>query len=322
VEEVRATPGVRAAAAVNSLPMGTDGANVGLQVEGRTWRTGEMPQVDFRVVTPGYLETMRIPLRAGRPLTERDDATSPRAVLISEVLARRLWPGESALGKRVACCSHPDSADWREVVGVVGAVRHRGLAEAAPEEMYVPFQQTPWPERGMTLVARGDDPASLTPALRRAVRTVDPTLALSDVRTLREVMSRTRAGARFNTLLLTALALTGLVLAVVGIYGVISYFVSQRTHEIGVRLALGATARDVVRLVVREGVVMGLVGLAIGVALALVAARVLRALLFGVTPTDPLVLAGSCAVLFAAALLASYLPARRAARVEPLVSLR
>jgi putative ABC transport system permease protein len=143
-----------------------------------------------------------------------------------------------------------------------------------------------------------------------------------DLRTLEESMALTRSASRFNTLLLTALALTGLVLALVGIYGVISYFVSQRTHEIGVRLALGATARDVVRLVVREGVVIGAIGVGIGLVAALGATRVLQALLFGVSTTDPLVLAGSCAVLFAAALLASYLPARRAARVEPLISLR
>jgi predicted permease len=321
VEELRAVPGVQSAGAVNWLPLASGGADVGLQVEGRTWGPGEMPQVDFRVVTPGYLETMRIPLRAGRLVGEGDHATAPKVVVISEELARRLWPGENAVGKRVGCCTG-DPPEWREVVGVVGSVRHHGLEEPVRPEMYVPFRQTPFPERTVSLVARGANPAALPPALRRAVRAVDPTLALSGVQTMDDVVEDTLAGARFAALLLTGLALVGLMLAVMGIYGVISYFVSQRTHEIGVRLALGATARDVVRLVVREGVVMGATGLAVGAVAALAVARLLRTLLFGVTTADPVVLAASCAVLFGAALLASYLPARRAARVDPQVSLR
>jgi predicted permease len=323
VEELRTTPGVQAAAAANAVPMVNGSANVGLQVEGRTFTPAEQPQVDMRVVTPGYLEALRIPVKEGRALGPRDDATAPHVVVINETLARQLWPGESALGKRVG----GGGAGWREVVGVVGAVRHRGLAQDAAPEVYIPMLQAPgevweWFDRSMTLVVRGADAAALAPVVRRTVRAGDPTLPVFDVRPLAESMALTQSGSRFNTLLLTALAVTGLVLALVGIYGVISYFVSQRTHEIGVRLALGATARDVVRLVVREGVVIGAIGVGIGLLAALGATRVLQALLFGVSTTDPLVLVGSGAVLFGAALLASYLPARRAARVEPLISLR
>jgi putative ABC transport system permease protein len=326
VDELRQRPGVERAAAINSLPMGSASTDVGLRVEGRTFGEGESPQVHYRIVTPGYLETMRIPLRAGRVIGEHDGVGAPQVVVINQALARRLWPGESPLGKRVACCTGDDVV-WREIVGVVGDVHHWGPRVEPAPEMYLPFRQAPaetwdWFDRSMTLVVRADRPESQAAAMRGVVRSVDPTLPISDLRTMREVVARTRATTRFNTLLLTALALTGLALALVGIYGVISFFVSQRTQEIGIRLALGATTGDVLRMVVREGLVIGSVGLCIGLAVALLATRVLRALLFEVTSTDPLTLAASTLLMLGAAVLASWIPARSAARVEPIVSLR
>ncbi|HEX7239402.1 MAG TPA: ADOP family duplicated permease, partial [Longimicrobiaceae bacterium] len=179
VEELRALPGVREAAAVNSLPMGDESSNVGLDVEGRAFAPGEAPQVDFRVATPGYFEAMRIPLREGRAPDERDHERAPRVALVNETLARRLWPGESALGKRISCCDGGDRTEWREVVGVVGAVRHFGLRNEPRPEIHLPFRQAPpatwdWSERSMTLVVRAADPAALAPAVRRVVRSLHP----------------------------------------------------------------------------------------------------------------------------------------------------
>jgi putative ABC transport system permease protein len=279
----------------------------------------------LQIVTPGYFQTMRVPLRSGRAFTEEDRRAAPRVMIVNETLARAAWPGEDPIGKRIACCEGaPDQPVWKTVVGVAADVRSRGPAAEPRPEFYLPMDQVPeeawaWIQRTMTLMVRaeGVSAAALTPALRQAVREVDPTLPVYNVATMSERLRDSTAQARFNTLLLSALGGVGLLLAAVGIYGVIAYFVAQRTREIGVRMALGATGRDVLGLVLRQGMAAVLAGVAVGIPSALMAGRALQAMLYGVGSGDPLTLVTVVAVLLLVALLASALPARRAVRVQP-----
>jgi putative ABC transport system permease protein len=250
--------------------------------------------------------------------------------IVSEELARRMWPNEDPIGKRFGCCEGDPSGQprWKTVVGVVGDVRSRGPTQDVYPEFYLPIDQAPpavweWLQRTMTLVARGDgEGAQLAPAMRAAVRAVDPTLPLYAVATMREAARTSTATARFNTMLLATLGAIGLVLAVVGIYGVIAYFVSLRTQEIGVRMALGATARDVLGLLTWQGLKPIALGIALGAAAALAATRLLASSLYGVTANDPLTFGAVVVVLAGAGLLATLLPARRATRVSPTTAMR
>jgi putative ABC transport system permease protein len=247
-------------------------------------------------------------------------------MLISESLANVAWPNQDPIGKRMGCCeAAPDgkTMDMKVVVGVVGDVRTRGPAPAPLPEFYLPIEQAPqlafeWFQRTMYIVARTQqDPASVIPSARQAIARVDPSLPLFDIRTMSQRLDQNVATSRFNTALLTTLGIVGLLLAAIGIYGVIAYFVSQRTAEIGVRLALGASPRDVVTMIVRQALRPVLVGIAIGIALALPAARLLENQLFGVTARDPFTLAGVTVMLVAVSVIASLAPASRASRVDP-----
>jgi predicted permease len=326
VEGLRQSPGVRGAAAGSMAPLAGGGSSNGLNIEGRGLDLKDVIDASRHVVTPGYFETMRIAMRRGRPFSADDRRGAPLVMIVNETLARAAWPGEDPIGKRVACCgSGPNGGpNWKTVVGVAADVRTRGPALEVRPEFYLPLDQIPepawdWMQRTMTLVVRaGDLPAeSLTPALRQAVREVDPTLAIFNVFTMQERLRNATAQARFNTLLLTALGAVGLVLAAIGMYGVIAYFVAQRTREIGVRMALGATRRDVVALVLRQGLAAVVGGVALGVPAALVAGHALGTMLVGVSAGDPLTLASVVAVLTLVALIAGGLPARRAVRIEP-----
>ncbi|HLM55515.1 MAG TPA: ABC transporter permease, partial [Pyrinomonadaceae bacterium] len=320
VERVRALPGVGAAGAVSRLPLAGDRSTMGLAVEGRPVVSGQYDEVHFRAVTPDYLRTLGVPLRAGRELEERDGPEAPQVVLVNETTARKHWPGADAVGRRVKLGPNAQGP-WVTVVGVVGDVRNFGLESEARPEVYAPHRQSP--QGRMRLVLRtGGDPLGLVPAVRSAVRSLDPELPFSQVTTMEELLARSVAQRRLSTLLLGGFAGTALLLAALGIYGVMAYSVTQRAREIGIRMALGARGGDVVRMVLRQGMALALAGVACGMAAGLVAARLMRGLLYGVSAVDPLTFFGMAGVLTCVALLACYVPARRATKIDPLIALR
>ncbi|HEV2860568.1 MAG TPA: ABC transporter permease [Pyrinomonadaceae bacterium] len=320
VEHARTVPGVRAAGAVSRLPLAGDRSTMGLTVEGRPAVSGQYEEVHFRAVTPDYFRALGVPLRAGRELGERDGAEAPPVVLVNETTARKYWPGADPVGRRVKL-GPGAQGPWVTVVGVVGDVRNFGLESEAKPEVYVPHRQSP--QSRMRLVLRTDgDPLSLVPAVRSAVRSLDAELPFSQVATMEELLARSVAQRRLSTLLLGVFAGTALLLAAIGIYGVMAYSVTQRTREIGIRMALGARRGDVVRMVLRQGMALALAGVACGLGGGLVAARLMRGLLYGVSAVDPLTFVGMAGVLTCVALLACYVPARRATKIDPLVALR
>lgn len=324
VARLRAAPGVSEAAASTRPPMIGE-VSYGLRIEGREPTPANRINARMQLVTPGYLETMRVPLRSGRTFTDLDRRSAPRVMIINESLARTAWPDESPIGKRVACCEGTDAEPaWKEVVGVVRDTRARGLASNGPAEFYLPMDQAPHRAfdanaRSITLVARAasGNPEALTSPVRAAVSAVDPTVPLHDVATMASRVSASTAITRFNRLLLSCLGLAGLVLAAIGIYGVIAYLVSQRTREISVRMALGAQPRDVVLLVAKQGVGAVATGVVLGGVGAFAQGRALEALLFGVSGRDPWTFAIVAGVLLLFALGASVGPAWRAARIDP-----
>jgi predicted permease len=314
-------PGVRSASAVNHLPLGGDVWTYGFTVEGRPAPTdAERPTAVYRVVRPDYFRTMGAALLKGRDFTERDDGASPGVVIVNEALARRQWPGEEPLGKRITVNSERTKS--REVIGVVRDLKQGEWASEPQPEMYLPHLQAASP-RSMTLVIRASsDSLEIGPAIRREVWAIDSDLPVSRVASMEEVVSESVGQQRFNTLLIGLFAGVALILAAVGVYGVMSHAVAQRTHEIGVRLALGARGRDILSMIIRQGLGLTLIGLAVGLAAALALVRVMNSLLYKVSATDPLIYGGVAAALTLSALLACYIPARRATKVDPMVALR
>src|SRR5262249_3764819 len=269
-------------------------------------------------VSPDYFRTMGMRLITGREFTERDNENSPNVVIISEATARRHFPNEDPIGKRIGN-GRPDG--WREIVGVTADVKHFGLNQDARVSMFFPHRQRA--SRQMFVVARtAADPMSRSSALRGAVAAMDKNLALSSVSAMEEITSQSIGQERFTLLLLGVFSALALSLAVAGIYGVMSYAVAQRTHEIGVRVALGAQARDVLKLGVTQGMAHGLGGVGIGLASSLALTGFIRGLLFGVSATDPMTFVAVAALLALVALIACYVPARRASKVDPMVALR
>jgi predicted permease len=319
IRRVAALPGVVTAAAVSALPMYPVGIDFSLPftVDGKTPATAtEEPRADIRIATPRYFETMKIPLRQGRVIDERDGQGAPPATVINETMARRYFGGRDPLG-RVAKNPHGSA----EVVGIVGDVKHYGLDSEPRAELFMPAWQQPL--NGMALVVRtAADPKLFVDSIRREILTIDAEQPIFDASAMVDVVARSVFLPRVSMLLLSAFALSALLLAVVGIYGVVSYAVAQRTREIGVRIALGARPDDVLRLVVRQGMTPVAVGLALGLAGAFAATRLLRGLLYGVGTSDPVTFAAITMILGAVALAASVFPARRAARVDPMVALR
>ena len=280
---------------------------------------GEEPGADIRIVGGDYHRALGIPLLRGRSFDARDTESSPDVVMVNEALARRHFPGENPLGKRI-------TFEWydtlrAEIVGVVGSVREMGPTEDPSPAIYIPYRKRP-DDLFHVLVRTTGDPRSLADNARAVVRSLDPNQPVADIRTMEQVAGATVARPRLNLLLLGGFAILALLLAAIGIYGVISYSVTQRRAEIGVRVALGASRPDVLRLVVGQGVRLTLAGLLVGLAGALVLTRLMTSLLFGVEPTDPLTLATVAAFLAAVALLASWIPARRAAATDPAIALR
>ena len=319
-------PGATKTALTSQVPMGGGGNGNGLIPEGVPFESKNAISSRLRIVTPGYFDAMRIPLLRGRALTDADRRGALKVMVISESLANAAFRGQDAMGRRIACCeSGPDgkSPDYKTVVGVVGDVRSRGPGEAPSPEFYLPVQQVPaeawdWIQRTMYIVVRTSlDPDSMTNAIRSAVAQVAPGVPLFNIRTMDQRLGESLATARFNTLLLALLGIIGLVLAAVGIYGVIAYFVTRRTQEIGVRMALGATRRDVVMLVVRQAAWPVGAGIAAGVVMSAVTARVLSAQLVGVSAHDPITFTAVAITLMGVAMLAALVPAGRAASVSP-----
>jgi predicted permease len=327
--EARAVPGARRVGASTSIPLMGGGPDASVEVEGKPLNLNTAPSPLIRLVTEDYIEAIGMPLKRGRTLQASDMApgASP-AVMINERLASIAWPGEDPIGKRLSTWTREvGKPEWREVIGVIGDVRSFGPDTPPRPELFLPFTQPPpmaWNafQRSMALVARtSTDPAVHAPSVRRAVGSIDASLPLYDVMTMDEALGADGAGPRFNTWLLSLLAAAGLVLAAVGIYGVIAYFVTQRTSEIGLRLALGATPGAVLMMVVRRGAMLALTGISIGLVAALAATRAVTTLLFETTPTDlPTYVAGGMG-LMTVALLACAVPAFRAVRISPTRSL-
>jgi len=320
LRRVAGLPGVESAAMVSNLPLGGNRDQAGLHVEGRPLaNAAEAPSPERYGVSPDYLRAMRIPLRRGRILSERDGPDAPRVALIGESVARRVFAGEDPLGKSIRL-GGPDSPT-RTIVGVVGDVSHDGLEVAPDLQIYVPHAQWSVPYMQLVIRAAGD-PAALAGAVRRELWAVDPDQPVYRVATMEQLISATVARRRFLTLLLNLFAGVALVMATIGTYGLISYTVAQRAPEFGLRVALGAQPGDIYRLVLRQGARLALAGVGAGLAIALALARVLASLLYGVSATDPLIFGAISLLLLSVALIASYVPARRAAKVDPVVALR
>jgi putative ABC transport system permease protein len=319
LERVSAAPGVRSAGLTSTLPF-TGGAATGFEIEGRApIDDAHAPLADIRTVDANYFRTLSIPLRAGRLFAESDSAEAPRVMIINEEMARRHWPNENPLGRRVTM------KDWGppltgEIVGVVGDVKADGLDSSTRPMIYWPYPQFPGVFNALVIRSEGD-PMNIIAAVKSQVWSVDREQPLSGIRPMEEVIARSVAPRRFNMLLLGIFATLALLLASVGIYGVISYTVAQRTREIGVRMALGARRADVIKLVVKQGMSLALVGIGAGLAASFALTRLMANLLFGVRPSDPLTFGVIASLLMAVALLACYLPARRAARTDPMRAL-
>jgi putative ABC transport system permease protein len=325
LERVRALPGVESAGMISFLPLSMSGINFSFSLEGRPAPTDmNLPMALYRVVSPDYFQTMGISLQRGRSFDAHDTADATAVVMINRRLADEFWPSEDPTGKRLKV-GPPDSPNpWATVVGVVGDVRQSGLYGEQKFELYAPYTQD---NRGFVaprdlVVRTTTNTAQIAAAIRQSVWAVDKDQPISNVRTMNQVFSATVSGERFQTLLLTLFASVALLLACVGLYGVISYSVVQRTHEIGVRMALGAQREDVLRLVISQGLGLTFVGTLLGLVASFLLTRVMSQMLFRVTPSDPLTFAGVAGLLIIVAFLACYIPARRATKFDPLVALR
>jgi putative ABC transport system permease protein len=323
LRRIEALPGVAATAVATDLPLTNTGNSLGIAMEGRADPAPDrMPIIITRVVSPAYFKTMSIPLLDGRVFTDGDKSDSPPIVVISETMARRFWPGENPLGKRIKVGRSTSSWPWLTVIGVVKDVRQYELIIEPKPQMYVPYQQAEFFEPRALVIRTNFNPLSLAGTVRQTVWEIDKDQPVSDISTMEEVIADSVAQQRFSMLLLGIFAGLALVLAAVGIYGVMSYSVAQRTREIGIRMALGAQRSDVLKMTIGSGLRLVLVGAAIGLVAALVLTRVMSSLLFGVSPTDPLTFISISIVLIGVAVLASYVPALRATRVDPIFALR
>jgi predicted permease len=315
-------PGATAAGTISSLPLSQMFAWGPITVEGRIPPPGEnFINADIRVVNGHYFQAMQIPLLSGRYFSEADDLTHERVVIVDQYMAEQLWPGQDAVGKRIRNGGLDSKEPWIKVVGIVGRIKQYTLDSDSRIAFYLPQGQ--YPTRAMNVVLRTSvDPATMSAAVAQEVHRIDPNLPLYNVLTMEQRVKESLARRRFSMLLLTLFACLALVLAAIGIYGVMAYLVSQGTREIGIRMALGATPGVILKHVVRQGMTMAFSGAVVGLMGAFLLSRLIRSLLFGVRATDPLTFAVISLLLMLVALAASYIPAQRAAQVEPVVSLR
>jgi predicted permease len=318
---IRTLPGVRVASAISAVPLAGNNSGLAFAIEGRPVPDPKnMPDADYRVVTPGYFRHLSIPMLRGRDFTEQDDSAGDRVALVSSTVATKYWPGEDPVGKRIRI-GDVLSGPLVQVIGVVGDVRHLGPESEQRPMMYFPERRAGSGNMSLVVTTAGD-PTALTPLIRREVHAMDPGLPLGAVRSFDDIVDAAFAQRRFNVVVLGAFALAALVLAGIGLYGVMAYSVAQRTHELGVRLALGAQRKAVVAMVLGESCRLAVGGVLLGVTGALLLNRLLSTLLFEIKPNDPTALTGASVVLLGIALLGSFVPARRAARVDPMTTLR
>ncbi len=325
-DQIRQLPGVRAAGAARSLPLGSTIGDFGLRVDGYVPPPGSGAKGDWQIATDGYLEAMGERIVRGRGITPADTSDSQLVALVNEEMVRRYWEGRDPIGGRIRIGGGAERP-WVTVVGVVADVKHNGITGVVKEKFYIPHTQ--WhksignPIRGMTLVIRTDmDPGQLTSSVRQTIRAMDPNLPVAEVRTMNDVVGATLSTPRFTGVLLTAFAVLALTLSAIGIYGVLSYLVSRRTREIGIRVAIGARRADVMRLILRNGLLLAVLGVAIGLGLAAWTAQFLRGVLHGVSPLDPATFGLVAVVLTLVAVVASLVPAIRATRVDPVIALK
>ncbi len=326
-----ALPGVESVAVVSRAPLAGGGSSNGLLAEGKPFDMANLVDSQLQIISPSYLSTARVSLKAGRDFTPQDTRDRTLVTIVNETLARTMWPGENPIGKRFACCEAGPKGRmdpvWHEVVGVVADVRAWGLDRQVQPEFYIPLAQMPpsawdWIGRSMDLLVRIRGGAVPIHELQSTVASVAPAVPIYRLSTMQQKISSTLERSHFDTFLLAIFATTALLLSSVGIYGVLSYMVAQRTREIGIRMALGASQAQIVWDVLGFGVRLAGIGLAIGLAAALAATRLISSLLYGVRPTDAVTFAAVSFILLVVALIASYLPARRATRVDPMVALR
>ena len=323
--QVKNLPGVVSVGYTTAVPLAWKGGANGLMLEGRPEEPGVGWNALHRQVSADYFQAVGLALRQGRPFTEQDTEGTIPVAIINETMARLYWPGESPIGRRFKVAGPPDTNPWLTIVGVVADVRQMGADAPVKAEMYIPYRQASWNSfyAPRDLVIRTSSaPSSLVPAVRQLIHEVDPYQPLSNIRTMDELLGRETAQRRQGMILLTAFAALALLLAALGIYGVLSYFVIQHTPEIGVRMALGAQGRDVLRMVIWKGMRLTLLGVAIGLVGAFALTRLMENLLFGVSAIDPWTFAGVSGLLTLVAFFACYLPARRATKVDPMVALR
>ena len=320
LERVSKVPGVETAGVVSNLPLSGNGDRISVHIEEKPLpNPADAPSLERYGVSPDYLRTMRIPVLRGRGFTKQDNVNAPLVVMISETAARKFWPGEDPLGKRVRLGTITNP--MHTIVGIVSDVQHQGLEDAPDTQIYLPHAQ--WTASFMQLAVRTtNDPASVVAAIRHEVSAVDKDIPIYQIATMDKLLATTTAQRRFTLLLSGIFAGLSLLLAGVGIYSVIAYTVAQRTHEIGIRLALGAQMRDVLQLVLRQGMKLTLAGVALGVSASLALTHFMKSLLFGVSATDPLTFTFIALLLAIVALLACWIPARRATKVDPMIALR
>jgi putative ABC transport system permease protein len=322
VEQTQSLPGVRAAAVSNSLPPDETDFSSDFTVEGRNVEPGQQRPIAYFIrVSPDYFRVLDIPLRSGRLFNAADSANAPGVMLINKTLQRQVFLNEDPVGKRINLGDEREPR-WNQIVGVVEDVKYNGLADAVQPAVYQPAAQTTSWGMSLLLKTEGGDPLSLTAAVRNEIEKLDRELPIARVSTLDQRLATATAQPRFRTMLIALFAVVALVLAAIGIYGVVSYSVAQRTRELGIRMALGAQRHDVLKLVIRQGALLAIAGAASGLGGAFALTRLMSGLLFGVTPTDALTFSCVPACLILVALLACYIPARRATKVDPLVALR
>ena len=319
LERIQSLTGVQSAGATTALPLTLSVSGSDFRIEGRPEpEAGKEMIINTSSVSPGYFGTLGISLMKGRDFSERDNSDAPPAAIINNDLARIYFPGEDPIARRI---TFDDGESWISIVGVVADTKRIGLDTSAKPEVYFPYLQAPSPS--MSLVVRtATDPLSLAGAVKNQIQTIDKDLPLGESKTMQQVLSESNSGRRFNLVLLTAFATVALILAMVGIYGVMSYGVTQRTHEIGIRVAIGAQSRDVFRMVVKEGMILAVIGVGFGLAGAFALTRLMATMLFAVEPTDPATFITIAVLLTVVTLVACYIPGRKATKVDPLVALR
>jgi len=328
LERVKSLPGVVSAGYATSIPLAWKGGTSGFFPEGRTVERASAEGLSYdanhRQVSADYLKTMGIPLLRGRSISDGDDERALPVAIINETMARQYWPGEDAIGKRFKLGDPEDDIPWITIVGVAGDVRQMGVDEPVKAEMYIPYRQIKdqqWYAPRDLVIRTAVDPLSIVAAARNEIHKVDPAQPISNIRTMDEVLEEETASRRLGMTVLTIFAALALLLATLGIYGVVAYFVVQHTQEIGVRVALGAQRRDILGLVLGKGMTLTLLGVGIGLGVAFALTRLMASLLYGVGTTDPLTYATIALLLTAVAFVACYLPARRATKVDPMVAL-